>query len=48
VRAVRAAGWTLGTGYGPLKETTLRIGHMGDHTVETVRDALSRLEEATR
>jgi aspartate aminotransferase-like enzyme len=48
VRAVRAVGWTLGTGYGPLRETTLRIGHMGDHTVETVREALGRLEEATR
>ena len=48
VRAVRAAGWTLGSGYGPLRETTLRIGHMGDHTVETVREALSRIEEATR
>jgi len=48
VRAVRNAGWTLGTGYGPLRETTLRIGHMGDHTVETVRAALDRLEEASR
>jgi aspartate aminotransferase-like enzyme len=48
VRAVRAAGWMLGSGYGPLRETTLRIGHMGEHTVGTVRDALSRIEEATR
>lgn len=48
VRAVRSAGWTLGSGYGPLKETTLRIGHMGDHTVATVQEALARLEEASR
>jgi len=48
VRAVRAAGWTLGSGYGPLRETTLRVGHMGDHTVATVEQALARLEEASR
>jgi aspartate aminotransferase-like enzyme len=48
VRAVRSAGWTLGSGYGALRETTLRIGHMGDHTVGTVQEALARLEEASR
>ncbi|MDH4349746.1 MAG: aminotransferase class V-fold PLP-dependent enzyme [Gemmatimonadota bacterium] len=47
VRAVRKAGWILGTGYGPLRESTLRIGHMGDHSVDTVRVALERIEEAT-
>lgn len=25
-------GWTIGSGYGGLKESTIRIGHMGDHT----------------
>ena len=24
----------IGSGYGALKDTTIRIGHMGDHTVE--------------
>jgi aspartate aminotransferase-like enzyme len=48
VRAMRSAGWMLGTGYGPLRETTLRIGHMGDHTIATVAQALARLEEASR
>jgi aspartate aminotransferase-like enzyme len=48
VRAVRSAGWTLGSGYGPLRETTLRIGHMGDHTVAAVEQVLARLEEASR
>ena len=27
------AGFTLGRGYGSLKETTFRIGHMGDHPI---------------
>jgi aspartate aminotransferase-like enzyme len=48
VRAARQAGWTLGTGYGSLKESTIRIGHMGDHTVDGVRAALACLEEVSR
>jgi aspartate aminotransferase-like enzyme len=39
VGAVKKAGWTIGSGYGALKDTTFRIGHMGDHTVAGV-DAL--------
>jgi aspartate aminotransferase-like enzyme len=46
VQRVKAAGWTLGTGYGKLKESTIRIGHMGDHDVDGVRAALGALEEA--
>ena len=26
-------GWVIGGGYGKLEESTIRIGHMGDHTV---------------
>lgn len=48
VRAVRSTGWTLGSGYGALRETTLRIGHMGDHTVAGVAQALTRIEAASR
>lgn len=44
VHGVRDHGWTLGTGYGDLKATTLRIGHMGDHTPDGVREALAVLE----
>jgi predicted phosphoserine aminotransferase len=40
VTEVRAAGYTLGAGYGALRDTTFRIGHMGDHTMETVRGCL--------
>jgi aspartate aminotransferase-like enzyme len=46
VQRAKAAGWTLGTGYGKLKETTIRIGHMGDHTPDGVCAALDALERA--
>lgn len=41
VGAVRARGVTIGTGYGRLREGTIRIGHMGDHTVEGVERCLA-------
>lgn len=41
---VRAEGYTLGAGYGALKETTFRIGHMGDHTPATLRGCLAACE----
>jgi len=34
VGALKEQGWVIGSGYGALKDTTIRIGHMGDHTVE--------------
>lgn len=43
-------GFVIAPGYGKLKESTIRIGHMGDHTtreLETLLDALERtLSEA--
>jgi aspartate aminotransferase-like enzyme len=39
VQRVKSNGWVVGTGYGALKPTTIRIGHMGIHTPEEV-DAL--------
>jgi aspartate aminotransferase-like enzyme len=44
--AVRARGFTIGGGYGDLKETTFRIGHMGDHTLEGLRRCLHVCENA--
>lgn len=38
-------GWVVGGGYGPLKETTFRIGHMGDHTMEELEGLLEVLTE---
>jgi aspartate aminotransferase-like enzyme len=43
-RRMAERGYTIASGYGRLKESTFRIGHMGDHTVEEL-DAL--LEELT-
>jgi aspartate aminotransferase-like enzyme len=43
---VAAQGITLGTGYGKLKASTFRIGHMGDHTVGTIERCLAACEEA--
>jgi len=44
---VAVRGFVIGAGYGPLREKTIRIGHMGDHTeaglrrcLETVRTCL--------
>lgn len=46
VKKVRAAGITIGGGYGKRGDTTFRIGHMGDHTVETVQRCLDACDEA--
>lgn len=44
VKALRKEGWQIGTGYGPLKQSTIRIGHMGDHTPDSVQEMLATLE----
>jgi aspartate aminotransferase-like enzyme len=41
VGAVKAEGWVIGSGYGALKDTTIRIGHMGDHTVAALDELLA-------
>ena len=46
VKKMRDRGWVIGSGYGKLKETTIRIGHMGDHTPEELEELLGVLEEA--
>ncbi len=38
--AIKARGYTVGGGYGQLKDTTIRIGHMGDHSLEGIRRLL--------
>jgi aspartate aminotransferase-like enzyme len=37
-------GWTIGSGYGKLKDTTIRIGHMGEHTVPALTELLGLIE----
>jgi len=43
--AMKQRGFTLGGGYGSWKETTFRIGHMGDITVEALNAMLDVLDE---
>jgi aspartate aminotransferase-like enzyme len=38
-------GWVIGGGYGRLKENTIRIGHMGDHTVDELEELLDVLTD---
>jgi aspartate aminotransferase-like enzyme len=42
---MKARGYTIATGYGALKESTIRIGHMGDHTVAELDELLGVLAE---
>lgn len=46
VKAVAQRGYVIGGGYGRLKGSTIRIGHMGDHTVEGLRGALDTTADA--
>ena len=46
VSDVARQGWTIGSGYGKLKERTVRIGHMGDHTVDRLIALLHVIEAA--
>lgn len=43
--ALASRGWTIGAGYGELKDATIRIGHMGDHTVAELDALLAQLAE---
>lgn len=46
--AMKKRGFTLGGGYGAWKETTFRIGHMGDIPIESLNAMLDALEEVAR
>ena len=43
--AMKTRGFTISAGYGSLKDSTIRIGHMGDHTVGELETLLAALEE---
>jgi aspartate aminotransferase-like enzyme len=45
---MEARGFTIASGYGKAKDTTFRIGHMGDHTVEELDVVLGELSEVLR
>jgi predicted phosphoserine aminotransferase len=40
-----ARGWVIGGGYGKLEDTTIRIGHMGDHTMDELEELLEVLTD---
>lgn len=48
VHAVLERGYTIGRGYGQLADSTVRIGHMGDHSVAGLDGCLAALGEALR
>jgi len=46
--SVGKRGIVVGNGYGKLKSSTFRIGHMGDHTMETLERCLSACSSVLR
>ncbi len=48
VEAMKERGWVIGGGYGKLKPLSIRIGHMGDHTVGQLEELLDVLEQVIR
>ena len=46
VKAVKELGFTIGSGYGKNRETTVRIGHMGDHTLPALERCLAAVDQA--
>jgi len=44
VKGMAARGWVIGGGYGKVKSTTFRIGHMGDHTEVELEALLHELD----
>jgi predicted phosphoserine aminotransferase len=45
---LKARGYTISAGYGKLKDSSIRIGHMGDHTVAELEALLGELEAVIR
>ena len=45
VAAMKTRGFTIATGYGALKDDMVRIGHMGEHTVDELNAVLDALAE---
>ncbi len=45
---VSAQGYTVAPGYGPLRNKTFRIGHMGEHTLDALEDLLEVLDGVIR
>jgi aspartate aminotransferase-like enzyme len=48
VKAMAAKGWVIGGGYGKMKPSSIRIGHMGDHSLEELNELLGVLGEVVK
>jgi predicted phosphoserine aminotransferase len=48
VGALKRQGWVIGAGYGALKDSTIRIGHMGDHSVAALDELLPLIDASLR
>jgi predicted phosphoserine aminotransferase len=48
VKAMAEKGWVIGGGYGKMKPSSFRIGHMGDHTLDELEELLADLSEVVR
>lgn len=46
--AMNEAGFVIAPGYGPLKDRTVRVGHMGDHTLDELDACLDTLATVLR
>ena len=46
LEAIADRGFTIGSGYGKNKDTSVRIGHMGDHTLEGLERCLAACDSA--
>jgi len=44
-KSLKSKGYEISGGYGDVKETTFRIGHMGDLTPERIKGLLSVMDE---
>ena len=44
--AMKKKGFVIGTGYGKLKDDMVRVGHMGDHTMDELNVLLDAMREA--
>lgn len=44
IKATKESGFEISNGYGKLKDKTFRIGHMGDHSVESMETLTSALD----
>jgi len=44
IQEVAGRGFAIGGGYGRLKESTFRLGHMGDHTADGLRELLVTMD----